>query len=396
MALTGTAKGRVSMPNDGTKGADLAGYFQQDQDTIFDRLNEKSIYWKSYFHDVPQSWVLRHQRLPHNVARYFYMDQFYSDARGREEDFPEFCFIEPDFMGTVENDDHPPHDIMKAQKLIADVYNAIRANPDLWRSTLLIIYYDEHGGFYDHVVPPRTVPPDDDRVEYAFDQLGVRVPALLVSPWVDRGIEKNQFDHTSVLKYVIEKWRLRPLPSKRVERAKSIGVALRKQMREDGLPRIDLTRDQLTPPQLELDEQAIADTSAHDVALKRLRDHLWYELDESTPGFLSKVAHIVNRIETCFDNPEPAKADGRAFSASIAEPDKLDSGDVSVKDDIAQWMMHQKQAAVAVLADHIRNEGLSDDERRHAARTLEMITGRRFHHIEKLDGAKTLLGLHGQ
>jgi phospholipase C len=396
MALTGTAKGRVSMPDDGTKKADLAGYFQQDQDTIFDRLNEKSICWKSYFHDIPQSWVLSHQRLPHNVARYFYIDQFYSDTRGHEEDFPEFCFIEPDFMGTVENDDHPPHDVMKAQKLIADVYNAIRANPELWRSTLLIIYYDEHGGFYDHVTPPKAVPPDDDHAEYSFDRFGVRVPALLVSPWVDRGIEKTQFDHTSVLKYLIEKWRLRPLPSKRIACANSIGVALRTQMREDGLPRIELTRDQLTPPNLEREEQAIADTSAHDVALKRLRDHLWRELDESTPGFFAKVADIISRMETCFRSSAPTKTDGRGFSVSIAKPDRLGSGDTSVKDDIARWMMYQKQTSVAVLADRIRNEGHSDDERRHSARTLEMMTGRHFRHVDKLDQAKKLLDMHGQ
>src|SRR5260221_2856402 len=65
MALTGTAKGRVNMPGDGTRKVDLAGYSQQDQDTIFDRLDENGISWKSYFHDIPQSWVLRHQRRPH-------------------------------------------------------------------------------------------------------------------------------------------------------------------------------------------------------------------------------------------------------------------------------------------------------------------------------------------
>ena len=396
MALTGTAKGRVNMPGDGTNKVDLAGYFQQDQDTIFDRLNAKSIYWKSYFHDIPQSWVLRHQREPHNVARYFYMDEFFSDARGNERDFPQFCFIEPDFMGIVGNDDHPPHDVMKAQKLIADVYNALRANPDLWHASLLVIFYDEHGGFYDHVVPPPAVPPDGDHAEYAFDQLGVRVPALLVSPWVDQGIEKTVFDHTSVLKYVTEKWNLDPLPSKRMQQANSIGVAIRPQMRDDGLPRIDLTRDELTPPKLELEEKAIADNSAHDEALKRLRDHLWLELDEGAPGFYADLEHVIARIKAFCENPGPARADGQAFSVSIAEPDKLGTGDVSVKDDIAKWLMHQKRAAVSVLAGHIRNEGLTEEARRHAARTFELISGRRLHHDEKLEEAKKLLRMHGQ
>lgn len=391
MALTGTSKGRVNMPDDGTNTADLAGYFQQDQDTVFDRLTQKAIYWKSYFHDIPQSWVLKNQRLPRNVAHYFYMDEFFDDARGREADFPQFCFIEPDFMGIVGNDDHPPHDVMKAQKLIADVYNAIRANQDLWYSTLLVVFYDEHGGFYDHVVPPNAVPPDDDHAEYAFNQLGLRVPALLVSPWMKRKIEKTQFDHTSLLKYVTEKWQLLPLPSKRIEQAISIGVAIGQQWRDDGLPRIELTEDQLTPPKLELEEQAIGDNSAHDSALKRLRDYLWLEIDEAAPGLYAKFARVLDCIKAYFARPER-----RAFSVSIAEPDKLGTADVSVKDDIAKWLMHQKQQAVAVLGGDIRNESLPEDRRRNAARTFELVSGRRFHHDRKVEEARTLLDFHGQ
>jgi phospholipase C len=394
MALTGTAKGRVNMPGDGTHNADLAGYFQQDQDTIFDRLTEKAISWKSYFHDIPQSWVLRHQRLPHNVARYFYMDEFFDDARGREEDFPQFCFIEPDFMGIVGNDDHPPHDIMKAQKLIADVYNALRANPDLWRSTLLVVFYDEHGGFYDHVTPPKAVPPDDDKAEYNFDQLGVRVPALLVSPWVDRAVENTQFDHTSLLRYLTEKWQLRPLPSKRIAQANSIRIAIRSQLREDELPRIELTRDELTPPKLELEEKAIGNNSEHDTALKRLRDYLTLELDEGAPSLYAKFARAVGRVTDYLKGL--ATTNGQPFNVSIAEPDKLGTADVSVKDDVARWLMERKKRSIKVLAENIRDDRLSEDARRHAARTLEMVSGRRFHHEEKLAEADKLLSLHKQ
>jgi phospholipase C len=396
MALTGTANGRTNMPDDGTHTADLPGYFQQDQDTIFDRLNDKAIYWKCYFHDIPQSWVLRRQRLPHNVARYFYIDEFFTDANGRESDFPQFCFIEPDFMGIVGNDDHPPHDIMKAQKLIADVYNAIRANRDLWRSTLLIVFYDEHGGFYDHVVPPAAVPPDDNHAEYAFNQLGIRVPALLVSPWVDRRVEKTQFDHTSVLKYLTDKWQLRPLPSRRMAAANSIAVALRQQSRDDSLPRIDLTRDQLTPPKLELEEQAIGHNSTHDSALKRLGDFLVMEVDEGAPRILTGLARVLEGLKSFIENLALPKGEAGDFAVSIAEPDKLGTADVSAKDRVAKWLMRKKKAAVGVLAVHIRDENLPEESRRHAARTLELISGRRFHHVGKLDEAKRLLDLHHQ
>jgi phospholipase C len=84
----------------------------------------------------------------------------------------------------AQNDQHPLSDVMRGDALIRDVYNAIRSNAALWRTSLLIIVYDEHGGFYDHVEPPPTVPPDKrtDASHFKFDRLGVRVPAILVSP----------------------------------------------------------------------------------------------------------------------------------------------------------------------------------------------------------------------
>jgi len=390
MMLTGTAMGRVNMPDDGTHQADLPGYFQQSQDTIFDRLTDKGIHWKCHFHDIPQSWVIDHLRLPQNAARYFYIAEFFRDARGREQDFPQFCFIEPDFMGIVGNDDHPPHDVMKAEKLIADVYNTLRGNLDLWRSTLFVVIYDEHGGFYDHVIPPATVPPDDHHEEYSFEQLGIRVPVLLVSPWVDRRVEKTQFDHTSLLKYFTDKWQLEPLPSRRVAEATSIAVVLRSQPREDSLPRIELTEDQLVPPNLEREEQAIADNSTHDQALTKLRDFIGLELDEAAPKIYATVSRLVEAIKSwCRPAPGP-------FDISFAEPDKLGTSDVSVKDDIATALMTKKKESVAILAQHVRDAHLPDARRRHAAQTLEIISGRRFHSDRELDEAQRLLRFHGE
>src|ERR1700732_3104736 len=87
------------------------------------------------------------------------------------------------------------------------------------------LVYDEHSGFYDHVEPPAAVAPDDHQEEWTFDRLGVRVPAILVSPWVRAGVEKTVFDHTSLLKYLTDKWNLGPL-GLRTQQANSIGVAL--------------------------------------------------------------------------------------------------------------------------------------------------------------------------
>ena len=118
----------------------------------------------------------------------------------------------------------------------------MRSNAALWESTLLAIIYDEHGGFYDHVAPPPAVPPDDNQQEYTFDQYGLRVPAILVSPWVKREVNATLFDHTSVLKYLIDKWHLGPL-GRRAAQANSIGTALQTGMslRDDTPVRINLT-----------------------------------------------------------------------------------------------------------------------------------------------------------
>jgi hypothetical protein len=394
-ALTGTSKGRVDMPDDGTHRADLLGYFQQDQDTIFDRLTEKGIHWKAYFHDVPQSWVLQHQRQPHNAARYFYIREFFADARGAVEDFPELCFIEPDFMGINENDDHPPHDIMKAERLIADVYNALRGNEGLWKSTLLVIFYDEHGGFYDHVQPPPAIPPDEHTEEYDFKSLGVRVPALLVSPWVDRCVETTVFDHTSVLKYLTKKWQLRPLPSHRVADAHSIGVAItRTSVREDTLQRIELTVDELTPPDLHKEEEIFGIASAHHSALVRLcaylKTALWEHAAEEAPqtyAALAKpadmlkmqLAFLLECLREAADDVLAYLYEAGGFRVSIAEPDKLSIKHRREQNSVTRFLMHQKPRAIRGLAKRIHDKDVPLHVRAYAVRTLASITGRQFH-----------------
>jgi phospholipase C len=218
---SGTSLGRVSMPN-GVMDANLHWY---DQPTLYDRLNEKRRSWRIYYGDIPQSLVLVHQMEPPNAARYFKMSRFYEDAAGAETDFPEFAFIEPSYYPPGANDDHPPHDVIEGDRLIASVYNALRANEELFNSLMLVILCDEHGGIYDHVEPPKTIPPDHHQEEYTFDRLGVRVPAVIVSPYAAKRVESTVFDHTSLLRYLIGKWTLGPLGA-RASKANSIGVAL--------------------------------------------------------------------------------------------------------------------------------------------------------------------------
>jgi phospholipase C len=279
-ALSGTSLGRVKMPT-GIFDLNLHRY---DQDTIFDRLRAARRTWRIYFGDFPLTLLFAHQRKLRAVKDYSRMRHFGADAASATEDpksFPEFVFIEPSYLWPSPNDDHPPHDVLEGQRLIANVYGALRANEALWKSTLLVVTYDEHGGFYDHVEPPAAIPPDDHHEEYAFDRLGVRVPAILASPWIRPGVVHDVFDHTSVLRYLCDKWALAPL-GRRTAAANSIGVALQL----DGAPREDapiragapaaapralraLARDVL-PPELNDNQKAILSLSQ--VLEKETRD----------------------------------------------------------------------------------------------------------------------------
>ncbi|MGN6166830.1 MAG: alkaline phosphatase family protein [Solirubrobacteraceae bacterium] len=117
---------------------------------------------------------------------------------------PSVAWIDPNFsnfnpIGFQPNDDHAPADIKDGQELVLAVYHALATGPQ-WEKTLLIVFYDEHGGFFDHVAPPEA--PDDD--PEMFGRYGVRVPALIVSPWVAPGsVSHTLFDHTAIIKTIL-------------------------------------------------------------------------------------------------------------------------------------------------------------------------------------------------
>jgi phospholipase C len=125
-------------------------------------------------------------------------------ARGT---LPSVSWIDPNFsdfnpIGFQPNDDHAPADIKDGQELVLAVYHALATGPQ-WDKTMLIVFYDEHGGFYDHVPPPAAA--DDD--QRMFGRYGVRVPALVVSPWVEPGSSSNTvFDHTSIIKTILRRF----------------------------------------------------------------------------------------------------------------------------------------------------------------------------------------------
>lgn len=134
----------------------------------------------------------------------------------------QYTFIEPNY-GDVRSgsyaggsSQHPMDDVYGGEGLIKYVYEAIRNSP-LWGQSMLIITYDEHGGFYDSVAPGATTPPNDgssgslSEYGFTFDVLGVRVPALVISPWVGVGVDHEVYDHSSVLSTVEKLLGLTPL-----------------------------------------------------------------------------------------------------------------------------------------------------------------------------------------
>ncbi len=189
--------------------------------SIYERMVNAGQTSKLYYYDQQSSTMEVVNLLKSEPQIFATFDQFLADCKSGT--LPQYSFVEPcynDHPGDdggqiLASDQHPDHDVREGERYIAEVFNAIRTNPDLWQSTVLLIVYDEHGGLYDHVVPPTCTPdgyvakPADTETgrAFAFDRLGIRVPAILVSPWIPRGTvipgpedpEKGRvFEHASI------------------------------------------------------------------------------------------------------------------------------------------------------------------------------------------------------
>jgi phospholipase C len=127
---------------------------------------------------------------------------FVDDAKAGR--LPHVSWLDPNFYDTPagpQNDDHPPTDAINGQHLVRLVANAVMAGPQ-WEQTMLVVVYDEHGGFFDHVAPPAAA---DDRLD--FRSYGVRVPSMVVSPYVEaRSVSSSVYDHTSLIKTILTRF----------------------------------------------------------------------------------------------------------------------------------------------------------------------------------------------
>lgn len=167
---------------------------------------------KVYYYDTTSSTMEVANLLQNQPELFGTYEQFKQDCTGGA--LPDYSFIEPNYNDhdtdsgeAVASDQHPDHNVQAGELFIADVYMAIKRNPSLWSSTALLVVYDEHGGIFDHVPPPSctadqfTASLNDTGtgMEFKFDRLGVRVPAILISPWIPKGtVVERIFDHASI------------------------------------------------------------------------------------------------------------------------------------------------------------------------------------------------------
>jgi phospholipase C len=192
--------------------------------TIYNRLEDKGVDWAYYYGTLavvsllgapgPYQLDLGPNDGTGRIRRFgdatIGAGQFFKDAAAGN--LPSVVYIDPAFFY---NDDHPPVHPILGQELIAAVYTALARSPQ-WNNCLLVVTYDEHGGYYDHVAPPTTT---DDTLERfgvdGFQQLGFRVPTLVVGPYVKQGhVSSVQYDHTSGLKHLQTMFGLEPLTAR--------------------------------------------------------------------------------------------------------------------------------------------------------------------------------------
>jgi phospholipase C len=179
--------------------------------SIFGRLSDANIDWAIFGYDGPP---LTRTDFPDTKTAARTHFGVFSDFQKRAAagTLPAYTFLEPNW-GAAGNSQHPNYDVALGEQLMLDVYRALRSSPQ-WNQTLLVITYDEHGGNYDHVAPPTGAVAPDDHVgefeSFGFSRFGVRIPALLISPWIPEGtvfrVPTGTIDHTSVLKTIEDRW----------------------------------------------------------------------------------------------------------------------------------------------------------------------------------------------
>jgi len=223
-----------------------------DVPTIFSVLQAMGASWSVYSDTIltpsltrtmfPSLWPL-------DLESHFHGFSAFVEACA-EQTLPQYSFIEPSFL-LEPNDQHPPHDTLAGEAFLHAIWTALSASKS-WNKTLLVITFDEHGGCFDHVMPPNNATPPDavstpGDEGFGFDRFGIRVPAVIVSPYIAAGTVfraagETPYDHTSILA-TLRDWLEIPaaqmLPSRRIASAPTLAQVLTLTEPRTDLPQID-------------------------------------------------------------------------------------------------------------------------------------------------------------
>jgi phospholipase C len=182
--------------------------------TIFERLDAAHVSWVDYYESFPTGATVELYPVLDTASALVHtknFSQFFVDARAGK--LPAFTLLDPDYGRQSQEN---PQNIVVGEALLAQVVHALADGPG-WLKTLLILVYDEHGGYYDHVPPPRALKPDiippfvrpGQSTYDGFARYGFRVPAMVIGPYAKRDhVSHILYDHTSILAFLERKWNL--------------------------------------------------------------------------------------------------------------------------------------------------------------------------------------------
>ncbi len=291
-----------------------------DVPTVYDRLGDKGKSWAVFYYDMKDSDSF--PAIKKQVDKVLPFAQFFSQAKAGT--LPAYSFLCPrynDAPAGLASSEHAPSDVRDGEDLTADVYEALRAGPQ-WGGTLLVVTYDEHGGFYDHVSPGKAPPPDGftsptaaDKTEaakskrnqyllepeyaFGFDRFGLRVPTVLVSPLVAKGtVDSTQYSHTSILATLRDLFGIKALTA-RDAAAKSFASRLNGPVRTDAP--LTLPRPQRT------------DAETHDTAMEA-------DLAEPVTGTQNEMWPVLSNLDGHKDSgkvtrPPPTRREAASYVA---------------------------------------------------------------------------------
>lgn len=220
--------------------------------TIWDRLQAAGVSCRYYYSNVPflALWGIQY------IGISSLYDQFAADVANGT--LPAVSFVDPWFTildDGLGNDDHPHADLRKGEIFLRDIVTTLAASP-LWANTVLVINRDEWGGFFDHVVPPRVIAPNNVDTDLVDGKalLGCRVPTLIVSPFTRGNAAKPRinsllYDHTSVLKLIEWRWNLEPLTARDAsDEIANLAAALNFQSSDTSMPTLPVIAEPSLDP----------------------------------------------------------------------------------------------------------------------------------------------------